>query len=401
MTGPRFSRRLPWTTAQNRWSEAIAAHRASSRPLFDLTVSNPTRVGLDLFPGWSDLLAEAAAPDCEQDPLGLLSAREALAAFLSKPDDPVDTDDLVLTASTSEAYSYLFKLCADPGDAVLAALPSYPLLESLAALDNLRLDHFRLERGRRWQLNEPAVAAALRPETRALVLVHPANPTGSFLLQSELEAALSLCAERHLPLVSDEVFADYPLGNIEDRGRAAAAQPHTLAFSLGGLSKSAALPTWKLGWIRIGGPRDERRRARAALSLIADTYLSVATPVQRALPRILAAAPTVQATLRDRLERNLSLFRAALGTAPALRLLEPEGGWSAVVRVPRWADDEETALRLLVERDVLVQPGYFFDFEDEGHLVVSLLPPPEVFDQGIARLIGAFEESAIPPGTGA
>ncbi len=382
----RWSRRLPWDHAPNRLTRAREERAASGLPVIDLTETNPTRVGI-AYPEeeLAELLRRSAAAAYEPDPRGLLSAREALAAVLSSPGDPVSPDDLVLTASTSEAWSYLFKLFGDPGDEVLTTAPSYPLLDSLAALEGLALSHVHLSPGRRFALDPEQVEFFLTPRTCLLALIHPGNPTGVFLSPGEQAAAVALCGARGLPLVSDEVFADYPLEGPSPRAGPAAASGDALAFSLGGLSKSAGLPSWKLGWIRIGGPADLRHQTVAALELIADSYLSVATSVQRALPGILELAPRIRSAILERLRGNLAVLRTALSGAPGIELLEPDGGWSAVLRVRDPRSDEELALDLL-DRGVLVHPGYFFDFTTDDFLVLSLLPKPGVFAEGAGRL---------------
>lgn len=396
--GLRLSRRLPWNQTQNLLTRAVAERAVRGLPTIDLVETNPTRVGL-AYPDeeLAELLGRAAAPSLQQHPLGIPQAREALAAVLSRPGDAVAADDLVLTASTSEAYSYLFKLFADPGDEVLTALPSYPLLDSLAALDALALRHFRLEPGRRFALDPGAAERALSPRTRLLVLTHPINPTGSFFSAGEQDAAAALCSSRGLPLVSDEVFADYSLADPPAEARragAAAARRDVLSFSLGGLSKSAGLPSWKLGWIRLGGPPAQRRRIAAALELVADSYLSVSTPIQLALGGVLAIAPRIRAAILTRLRGNLDALGAALAGLPEVELLAPEGGWSAVVRIPRLMPDEELALQLLERAGVLVHPGYYFDFATEGFLVLSLLPEPLLFAAGVDRLAAHLREAS-------
>jgi alanine-synthesizing transaminase len=389
----RFSRRLPWEHAKNRLTLAVEERTARGLPVIDLTETNPTRVGL-AYPEdeLAELLRRGAGVSYEPHPRGLLAAREALAEALSTPGDPVSPDDLALTASTSESYSHLFKLFADPGDEVLTAAPSYPLLDSLAALDSLVLTHVYLEPDQRFILDPEDVAVALRERTRLLALIHPGNPTGRFLSAAEQGAAAALCAARGVPLISDEVFADFPL---EDRRHAgpAAAGGEGLAFSLGGLSKSAGLPSWKLGWIRAGGPPALRRRAVAALEMVADTYLSVATPVQRALGGVLALAPRIRSEILGRVRGNLAMLRKALEAVPSAALLEPEGGWAAVIRIAASRlDDEELALALLDRAGVLVHPGYFFDFASEDFLVLSLLPEPGSFGEGVGRLAGFLAE---------
>jgi aspartate/methionine/tyrosine aminotransferase len=384
----RFSHRLPWDHPLNPLTQAMAARSACGLPVIDLTETNPTRVGLP-YPEeeLAELLRRSAAADYRPHPLGIPEAREALAAALSTPGDGVSPDDLVLTASTSESYSYLFKLFADPRDEVLTAAPSYPLLDSLAALDSLVLSHFQLAPGRGFSLDSETVELALTPRTRLLALISPGNPTGRFLSAAEQEAVASLCASRDLPLISDEVFADYSFMADPHRAGPAASSAEPLSFSLGGLSKSAGLPSWKLGWIRIGGPPPLRRQALAALELVADSYLSVATPVQRALAGVLDFAPRIRAAIRGRVRENLSALRAAVAGRAAAELLEPEGGWSAVLRVCLPASDEELVLGLLAQTGVLVHPGYFFDFATEDFLVLSLLPEPELFAEGVRRLV--------------
>jgi alanine-synthesizing transaminase len=394
----RLSSRLPWEQPLNRLTRAMEERAARGLPTIDLTETNPTRVGI-AYPEveLADLLGRAAAPDYRPHPRGLPEAREALAAALSRPDDSVSPDDLVLTASTSESYSYLFKLFANPGDEVLTAAPSYPLFDSLAALEGLDLHHFALAPERHFAVDPDAVADAFSPRTRLLVAVHPGNPTGTFLAVEEQAALSALCASRRLPLISDEVFADYSLADPPPgtrRAGPAAASGEAVTFTLGGLSKGAGLPSWKLGWIRAGGPPALRREALAALDLVADSYLSVATPVQRALPGVLALAPRLRAALLDRLRTNLATLRTALAGLPDVHLLEPEGGWSAVLRAAGRSADEELVLDLLGRTGVLVHPGYFFDFASEDFLVLSLLPEPDQFGEGVRRLAGFLAEKA-------
>jgi aspartate/methionine/tyrosine aminotransferase len=270
---------------------------------------------------------------------------------------------------------------------VLTASPSYPLLDSLAALDSLVLGHVPLEPDRGFALDPAVVADALSPLTRLLVLIHPGNPLGRFLSVREQEATAALCASRGLPLISDEVFAEYPFTDDPHRAGPAATSGEALTFSLGGLSKSAGLPSWKLGWIRVGGPLDLRRRIITALELVADSYLSVASPVQRTLAGVLDLAPRIRAAILGRVRGNLSMLRTAVAGVPGIDLLEPDGGWSAVLRVSRPIPDEELVLELLDRAGVLVHPGYFFDFASENYLVLSLLPEPASFAEGVRRLV--------------
>ncbi|HYC88703.1 MAG TPA: pyridoxal phosphate-dependent aminotransferase [Thermoanaerobaculia bacterium] len=353
-----FSHRAQWSAPLNE----LTVERRKRGALLDLTETNPTRA-LD-YPELGEALARGARAPYDPDPRGLRSARETLAAHLS-----CDADDLLLTASTSEAYSFLFKLLCDPGDEILTPVPSYPLLEHLAALELVSLRTFPMEFHRRWEIHDMPVS----PRTRALVVVNPNNPTGSFVTPREQDAL----ASHGLPIVSDEVFLDYPL---EGRGTTFV-RDDVLTFTLGGLSKSAGLPHFKLGWIRVSGPG--KAEALEALELIADNFLSVATPVQAALPELLRLGADIRAAISLRTRTNLAVLRAS--ATPSMQVLPVEGGWTAVIRVPRVMSDDELALALL-DRGVVVQPGYFFDFAREGYVVVSLLTREDVFAEGVRRL---------------
>jgi len=354
-----LSRRAHWSAPPNRLALARAAHRG---PLLDLTNSNPTRAGIDYpLDELAEAMARAARTPYEPEPLGLPVARDAIARHLG-----CSFDEVVVTASTSEAYSFLFKLLCDPGDAVLTPRPSYPLLEHLAALELVELRHFPLEFHKRWE-----IADVDARDAKAIVVVNPNNPTGSYVReQRELEAL-------GIPIISDEVFHDYAF---------AEPAPSFGTFTLGGLSKSCGLPHYKLGWIQVSGPG--AREAIDALELIADNYLSVATPVQQALPELLAIAPRIREAIRARTRENLDILTRAIELAPSARLLPVEGGWSAVVRVPSIESDEELALRFIEQCGVVVHPGYFFDFDNDGYFVVSLLTRPDVFAEGIGRVVG-------------
>ena len=300
----------------------------------------------------------------------------------------------MITASTSEAYGYLFKLLADPGDTIVTARPAYPLLDHLAASESLELVQFPLVRDGRWHLDSDALAGAIGPRTRAVVLVHPNNPTGSYLRLSELHDVAQLCAARGLALISDEVFHDYPIEAAPVMARSAAdCELPCLTVSLGGLSKSAGMPQLKLGWIRVGGPEPLRIEALRGLEAIADDFLSVSMPVQVALPRLLEIGTLVRAQISARTRLNLIALRSLLTAEKSIEVLPVEGGWSAVVRVPRIVADEDLALALVEYFGVIVHPGYFFDFDSDGYLVVSLLATPVELEEGtrpIAELVGVL-----------
>jgi len=368
-----FSQRAHWNAAINRLTLARQSYRG---PLLDLTNANPTKAGLQYpLDELAGVMSRAARASYDPQPLGIASAREAVAHELS-----CDASDIVITASTSEAYSFLFKLLCDPGDAVLTAKPSYPLLEHLAALELIDLHYFALDFHKRWEIDPARISDALTGRTRAILVVNPNNPTGSYVIADEQDAI----ARFGLPVISDEVFHPFAFGEKAP----SFARDDVLTFTLGGLSKSAGLPHYKLGWIRISGPGKEN--AIAALELIADNFLSVSTPVQAALPELLAIAPRIREAIRSRTSSNLATLNAALENYPAARVLPVEGGWSAVIRVPRIDSDEALALRLLEEHGVVVHPGYFFDFDTDGYLVVSLLTEDGIFEEGIARLISSL-----------
>jgi aspartate/methionine/tyrosine aminotransferase len=379
-----FSDRLNWSQQPNRLSALLEKKRQAGTTVLDLTESNPTRVGLD-YPQAEILaaLADANALRYHPAPRGIDSARDAVAAYYRDRGTPISVGDVLLTASTSEAYAYLFKLLTNPGDEILAPRPSYPLFEFLAALESVQIRQYPLRYDGVWHVDFAALERAITPRTRAIVVVNPNNPTGSFLKRAELDVLDSLAAERGLAVLSDEVFRDYGFADEADRVSTLAGERRALTFSMSGLSKIAGLPQMKLGWIVAGGPR--RAEALDALELIADTYLSVSTPVQVALPRLLRLSGGILDQIRARTALNLArLDESVHGSAATL--LRTEGGWYAVLQVPRTRTEEEWTLKLLEESDVLVQPGFFFDFESEAFLVLSLLPEPAAFAEGIGRL---------------
>jgi len=380
-----FSRRIPPHLEPNALARALAAIRASGAAVADLTDSNPTRADIPYPIDLLAPLAEAAALRYDPHPFGLPAARAAVAADCARRGVAVDPAQVVLTASTSEAYSWLFKLLCDAGDSVLVPRPSYPLFEHLTALDGVHVQPYDLQYHGRWSIDMTALVAA--PErTRAVLLVSPNNPTGSFVSAEELAALVRLCRERRWPLIVDEVFADYPL-EAPDPLTDVAARSDVLTFSLAGLSKTVGLPQLKLAWIVVGGPAAARDVALAALELVADSYLSVATPVQLAAGHLLRAGRGVRAAIQRRIRENLAALRAAARDVPACEVLRTDGGWSAVVRVPATRREEAMVLDLLERERILVHPGYFFDFPREAYVVVSLLPPPALFADACARML--------------
>jgi hypothetical protein len=382
-----FSRRTPDDQRPNRL--AVARARLGE-PAFDLTESNPTRCRL---PYPEDLLAALADPRglaYRPEPKGPLAARAAVARQYLGWGVELDPERVVLTASTSEAYGFLMRLLADPGDRLLVPSPSYPLFDQLARLDAVSLVPYALDVEDGWRPDFDALAAA--PEgCRALVVVHPNNPTGSFVHPDDAARFAELCRARGWALIADEVFLPYPLDGGPGSRSSFAAGSGCLTFTLGGLSKSAGLPQLKLGWITVSGPSEELPAALARLEYVADAYLSVSTPVALAAPELIERGLVVQRAIASRCRANLDRLRELAGAAPALTVLPAGGGWSAVLRVPSLLDDEGLAVYLLESAGVAVHPGYLFEMPGEGYLVVSLLPPEEVFAEGVRRLLAELD----------
>jgi hypothetical protein len=380
-----FSSRLHWDASPNRLTQALDARRAAGARIFDLTESNPTRAGLNYPPEIAAAFGDPGMLVYAPSPAGSVAAREAVSGYYAARGYAVDAGRILLTASTSEAYAYLFKLLADAGDQVLTPRPSYPLFEYLASVESLDARQYPLRYLGGWSIDMEALEAAITARTRAVVLVNPNNPTGSYVKRAELAALAQLAARRGLALISDEVFSDYAFGADASRVASLADVEDCLTFSLSGLSKVAGLPQMKLGWIVCSGPERLRREAMEKLEWIADTFLSVGAPVECAAAKLLDAGCEVRRAIRERTAGNLAAARRVLaGTAASL--LQVEGGWNLTLQVPRIRSEEEWALELLARKDVLVQPGYFYDFEGEAFLVVSLLTRPEVFREGVRRL---------------
>lgn len=384
-----FSSRVPAELEPNRLTVAVRRARANRRPLTDLTVTNPTAAGI-VYPG--DILAPLGNPSgraYEPQPFGLRAAREAVAADYARRGVDLSTDRIALTASTSEAYSLLFKLLCEPhADRVLVPVPSYPLFAHLTRLDGVTAVPYRLEYHGRWLVDWDSVDAAWSPDVRAVLAVSPNNPTGSSLTDEELREFSARCAARDAALIVDEVFADYGFSPPGPRpGRFGGTPASNLVFRLGGLSKSAGLPQVKLGWIGIEGPEGLVGDAVERLEFVCDTYLSVSTPVQHAAASLIDTGAGVRRQILDRVRGNYALLRELASACAAVDVLHADGGWSAVVRVPSTRSEEEMVLDLLEQDDVLLHPGFFFDFAHEAFLVVSLLAEPAAFRHGVQRVL--------------
>jgi aspartate/methionine/tyrosine aminotransferase len=380
------SSRLPSNLNPNPLARALADVRRRGVPIVDLTESNPTRVGLS-YP--EDLLAPLSSPEglvYDPQPLGLWPARAAVAGDFRRRGIAVSADRIAITASTSEAYSLLFKLWCDPGDVVLVPRPSYPLFEHLTQFESISALPYDLEYHGSWRIDVASVQRGVSARTRAILVVSPNNPTGSFLHRDDLSALTGLCRQHGCALIGDEVFADYPL-DAAPEAVSVLAQADVLTASLGGLSKSAGLPQLKLGWIGFGGPSAIVDEALAGYEIVADTYLSASTPVQAAAASLIERGAAIREQIHARVRGSLNLLRERAQSFPSVDVLRVEGGWSAVVQVPAIVSEDALVLDLLTNAGVLVHPGYFFDFPREAYVVLSLLVEPQAFTPAIERVL--------------
>ena len=382
-----FSSRTNWSRQPNRLAELVNDFRRSGRDFIDLTVSNPTDCGI-VYPADEIMAALARLPSLryEPDPKGLSSARDAVSNYYWLKGVRVDAKDIILTASTSESYSMIFRLLCEPVDEILVPVPSYPLFEFLAQLNDVVIKPYQLRYDGEWHIDISSVEKAITKRTKGIIVVSPHNPTGTFLKKIELAEISTKCAASGISLLVDEVFADY--GFNEDPGRviSTAGFPEVLTFTLNGISKLAGLPQMKLGWTVVSGPEDKRSEALSRLEIVADTFLSVNTPVQVALPQLLEIGTKVRAGIRNRVAGNRLTLEQLGGRYSPWTLLSSEGGWNAVIQVPRTKTGEEWALSLLADMAVYVHPGYFFEFQEDNVLVLSLLARPTEFREAATKL---------------
>lgn len=386
----KFARRTNWQLGRNKLSEALEAHRASGKELLDLTASNPPDAGLTY--NANEILAALADPcalEYHPEPRGLLSARRAVCDYYCEvagrcgAPEVVSPEQLILTTSTSEAYTFAFRLLCDPGDEVLIPSPSYPLFEYLSGLQDVKLVPYPLFYDHGWHIDFHALRQAIKDCTRAIILVNPNNPTGSYVKQNERRELSDIGAEYDLALMVDEVFLDYSLCGPQP---SFAFSRDALTFTLSGVSKISGLPQMKLAWTVVNGPDESVTTALARMEVIADTYLSMSAPVQLAAPKLLAQRRSIQDQLGRRARCNLGELDLQLGQGMLTRL-EVEGGWYVVLRVPRLRSDEDLVIALIEKENVLVQPGYFYDFGSEGYIVMSLITPESTFREGLQRIL--------------
>jgi aspartate/methionine/tyrosine aminotransferase len=385
-----FSDRTNWKLTRNRLTEALEEVRSSGGRVLDLTISNPTRAGLRYDDHTIlESLASPHAMDYDPQPKGLLSARAAVAAYYQAQHGirSLNLERLILTTSTSEGYSFVFRLLCNPGDELLVPKPSYPLFEFLADLQDVKLVPYPLIYDHGWQMDFPSLQSAVTERTRGVVVVHPNNPTGSYVHPQEQEALNCFCREHALAVIADEVFLDY--AHNRSAQQSFVANQDVLSFTLSGVSKISALPQMKVAWIATSGPAEEVETAQARLEVIADTYLSMNAPMQWAVPVLLEQRESIQPQLLDRVLGNLAELDHQLAAQKSCQRLSVEGGWYAVLRVPVTQTDEELAVDLLRRKSVLVHPGHFYDFPSDGHLVLSLITPEGEFKEAVGRLLEA------------
>ncbi|HTP42935.1 MAG TPA: pyridoxal phosphate-dependent aminotransferase [Candidatus Acidoferrum sp.] len=384
-----FADRTNWNLAPNRLSKALASHRFAGKPLIDLTASNPIECGF-AYPNQQILeaLSNPGSLSYQPEPRGLLPAREAITGYYTARCDTVPANDILLTTSTSEAYSFVFRLLCNPGDEILIPTPSYPLFDLLADIQDVRLVRYPLVYDHGWQIDFHALDAAITPRSRGIIVVHPNNPTGHFTKPQEIASLNQLCTAHRMALIADEVFLDFSLSPKAVHSWATNAE--ALTFTMSGLSKICGLPQMKVAWLVANGPQHLKSQALDRLEVIADTYLSMNAPVQHAIPKFLQQRSEFQRQLMSRVRANLAELDRELMAQKSCSRLEVEGSWYGILRVPATRSDEEIALELLETRGVYLHPGHFYDFPGEGYLVVSLIAPERDFAEGIRGVLSSF-----------
>jgi alanine-synthesizing transaminase len=384
-----FSDRTGWNLERNKLSEALAKRRSSGLPMIDLMESNPTQCGFH-FDAQKILVAlnNPASLRYDPDPQGLPQAREAVAAYYRSRNCQISIDDIFLTTSTSESYSFLFRVLCNPGDELLIPQPGYPLFSLLAGIQDVALVRYPLVYDYGWQIDFHSLQQFITPRTRGIIVVHPNNPTGHFCKPSEIEGLNQICRERQIPIISDEVFLDFSL--TPDTPPTFASNNEVLTCTMSGLSKISGLPQMKVAWLTVAGPSALKQQAIARLEMIADTYLSMNAPIQLALPILLEQRHPFQQQWLTRVQNNLAYLDKLLAPQKLCTRLKAEGGWYAVIKSPLIMRDDELALELLTTRGVYVHPGHFYDFPSDGYWVVSLITPEREFAAGIEALLAMF-----------
>jgi alanine-synthesizing transaminase len=384
-----FAGRTNWNLHSNRLSEALAKHRATGKRLLDLSASNPTECGFE-YDRQAILKALSNPESLSYDPApkGLLSARRAVAEYYSAPKIVVPVEDIILTTSTSEAYSFAFRVLCNPGDELLIPEPSYPLFSFLADIHDVKPVGYPLLYDHGWQIDFHALQQSITARTRGVIVVNPNNPTGHFCKPGEMEKLNEICSSRQIAIIADEVFLDFHLAAT--RPCSFAANTGSLTFTMSGLSKISGLPQMKAAWLIASGPEESKTEALARLEVIADTFLSMNAPVQRAMPVFLELRHGFQKQVLTRVHKNLAELDKQLSAQSSCARLDMEGGWYAVIRVPATRSDEDVAIELLNAQGVYVHPGHFYDFPTDGYLIVSLIALESDFNEGIKRLLSMY-----------
>ena len=378
-----FSSRTDWNFEENPLARRVREQRKRGEAILDLTDSNPTRCGL-LAPSWVlESLSGTPGLVYEPDPKGFSETRSAIARYYQETGSSVDPDAVILTASTSEAYSFLFRLLCNEGDEILVPRPGYPLFDILASCNDVRPVPYDLRYDGEWHIDTDSIRSHRSDRTRAIVTVTPNNPTGSFLKKDEWQRLERIAVDGSCAVIADEVFSPFPFERHEGRAPSPVSSGNVLTVTLNGLSKLAGLPQMKLAWMAVTGPSTKRTEALRRLEMISDSMLSVATPIQHAAPRILREHRTFSDPILDRVRGNYALLRSCVNPGTGISVLACEGGWSAMLQIPATRSDEAWALDLLDHEHILVHPGHFYDCVAGTFLVVSLLPRPELFSQAV------------------
>jgi aspartate/methionine/tyrosine aminotransferase len=384
-----FADRTSWNLTPNRLAEALAQHQAKNNLLFDLTVSNPTECGF-MYDNDAILraLSNPAATMYQPEPRGMATARHAIAEYYAARGCDVPVEDILLTTSTSEAYSFVFRLLCNPGDELLIPAPSYPLFDFLADIQDVRLVRYPLFYDHAWEIDFHALEQAITPRTRGVIVVHPNNPTGHYTNSAAMKHLNEICSPNNMAIIADEVFLDFSL--TQELHRSFAANSEALTFTMSGLSKIAGLPQMKAAWLIASGPERWKSQACARLDVIADAYLSTNAPIQLAVPSFLQQRGGFQKQLMARVRDNLRELDRQIAAKNSCSRLEVEGGWYVVLRVPATRPDDDLAVDLLESMGVYIHPGHFYDFPGDGYLIASLITPEHDFAEGIRRLLARF-----------
>jgi alanine-synthesizing transaminase len=385
-----FSKRFDYNIEENNLSKLLNEKKSAGVKILDLTESNPTNAGFDY--NETGILSSIAKPESMRyvpNSKGLESAREAVSQYYREKSIAVDADNIFLTSSTSEAYSFIFKLLTDSNEEVLIPSPSYPLFSFIAEMESVNIKYYNLiySDNKLWEIDFESINSQLTKNTKAIILVNPNNPTGNFVKLKEINLLLKICKENNIALICDEVFMDYILEAERNNTFSLAGINYALTFTLSGLSKICGLPQMKLSWIVISGPDKECEEAKAKMEIITDTYLSVGTPIQHAVSNLLIGKEFIQTQIKERISRNYEYIKSISAGGNYFKLFGTEGGWYSVLKIQKKINEETLAFELLDKKDVYIHPGYFFDLKEEGYIVVSLLTPEEKFKEGIKRIL--------------